>query len=276
MNFMLTPVVTVNEDDISIVITLNDGFQLEGDEDDITVWQDVELDDDNDPVLDEDGNEIPVQVDYDVEMDADGKNIVITLNDDGVNADPEDEDDVQPVPARMNEAVFVRIVGLKNPTGVGLQNLVSVKQGPYATAPYPEFMLGSELSTTVAGAAVRIKISTRAGSTIPPGDDIVVTLKDFILPATIDERQVLIDGAEAFGPGGLIDAYDGNPSAISISGDKINLVIPTTTGAGGDIDDGHTGWQHLHRHLQARCRYQEPHCQAGRQDAHSRRRGHRG
>ena len=161
MNFMLTPVVQVNEDDTSIVITLNDGFELEGTADDITVWQDVELDDDGDPVLDEDDNEIPVQVDYDVEIDADGKNIVITLNDDGVNADPEDEDDIQPVPARINEAVFVRIVGLKNPTGVASRTWSRSSRGTMLRLP--------TLSSCWAANSVPPLLVLRSGSRSAPG-----------------------------------------------------------------------------------------------------------
>ena len=238
MNFMFEPIVQVDDEDTSIVITLNEGFMfMDPEMQDITVWQSVKTDSAGDPVLDDDGNEIPIQVDYDVAMDADGKNIVITLNDDGKAPDEEDDENMETAPATDGETVYVRIGNLVNPFGVGEQTLATIKQGPYASIPYKEQMLGTEISTTVAGANVRIKVTAKAESNIPPGDDIVVTLTDFVLPDNISERQVIIDGAEDFGDS-LIDAYDGNPSAVSISGAKINLSIPTVRLNGVDIDHG--------------------------------------
>ena len=223
MEFQFSSVVNVNEN-TEIVITLDDRYVFEGDtEEDIVVWQLVKTDEDGDPVLDDDDNEIPIQVDYDVDMDDDGQNIVITLNDDSDGSDPDDDQNMETDPAGMG-TVMVKIGKLVNPNVVGSVDVVTVEQGGYASVSREEVFLGTEISTTVAGANVRVRITTRAGATIPPGDDIVVKLKDFVVPASIPVNQIIIDGAEDDEPGQSPgDAYDGNPAAVSISKTTVNL-----------------------------------------------------
>ena len=225
-NFM--PVVDPTDDD-PIVIALNDGF-VYPDHDDSWwgVWQMV-------------GGE-KMYRNARFSFDSDRTNVELRLlgssytrtNDDGSTTtfDPATEDAGN---------IYVEFRNLTNPNMVGSLTLATVTQPPYESVSAMTQMTGTEISTTTAGAPVRIKVTTKAAATIPPGDDIVVKLKDFVVPATIPVNQVIIDGAEDDDPASTPgDDYDGNPSAISISGTTVNLSIPTTRSNGEDILRGIT------------------------------------
>ena len=75
-----------------------------------------------------------------------------------------------------------------------------------------------------AGAAVSIDINVDAyGDGIPGGDDIIVELPKFGLPSSIDDSDVLLDSKVEGG-------YSGNPSDVTVSGQKITIEVPTREG----------------------------------------------
>ena len=99
-----------------------------------------------------------------------GKNIVITLNDDGVRPDPEDEDDMQLCARLATKQSYVRIVGLTNPIRRGLSRPWSrLSRGTLRRLAFLSSCWAANSVPPWLAAAVRIKISTRAGSDDSPG-----------------------------------------------------------------------------------------------------------
>ena len=94
---------------------------------------------------------------------------------------------------------------------------------PVIVTPPGRVKNGVELSSNDAGATVRIDIDVDADAAIAGGEDIVVELPKFGLPSSIDESDVLIDS----------DGYSGNPSDVTISGQKITIEVPTREGTSG-------------------------------------------
>ena len=229
MEFQFTSIVNVSNDN-PITITLDSRYGFEGTADDITIWQDVKRDPTNDrPILDADDNEIPIQVDF--EHSTSGGKLVISLINDGMNPDPDDATNTETLPVETGQ-VMVRIEKLTNPGKVGaIAPAVTVQQGSYAAVSYNIEQTGTEVSTTVAGEAVRVKVSTKAANDIPPGEDILVKLPGFVLPATIDEDQVILDG-------GRTGSYYGEPSSVTVSGTNVTLSIPTTQPNGNRVMTG--------------------------------------
>ena len=226
LSFNFKPVISGGAEP-PIVIELNDGFVM-GTDSVVTLTQMV------------DG--IPVDVYGEVTYDEDDRNAIsITLGETTDTADTPAAERRRAVDKDLGN-IYVSITGLTNPNTIGRDiNLVTVTQGNYAPASHSVRMTGTELSTTVAGDPVRIKISTQAPREIPAGDDIVVTLKNFILPATIAENQVIIDGGDVTAGDGVPDKderYYGIPSAVSVSGDKVTLSIPASYPDGSQVVNG--------------------------------------
>ena len=221
MTFSFTPAFSLDSDDAKITITLN-GFDTS--EASLSAEQtqagDVET----------------------VAEDVSATDDVFTLS---MRSLPDDAEDDADAPANImvgSGTVDVTIEGLTNPSSIGdIDNAVTVSQAPYADVMANISLVGTELSSNVAGDTVRIKISTIAGSEIPPGDDITVDLKSFVLPESIAREQVIIDGGDEIGGGadaGGTTPYYGNPAAVSISGSKVVLSIPIRDADGSRISDG--------------------------------------
>ncbi len=116
--------------------------------------------------------------------------------------------------------VTVTITDLTNPDTVGtVSSAIIVKQGEFAAVGATFRLQGAEISTETPGADVRVEISTGAGTQIPGGDDITVTLEGFGIPDTIEDSDVIIQTNR-----------NTNPSDVSVSGSTVTLSLPTTVG----------------------------------------------
>ena len=93
------------------------------------------------------------------------------------------------------------------------------------------------LNTALADAATKVELTgLMATEVIRGGNDIVITLPKFHIPASIAEDQIIIEEADDTPPAGAaqadIDAavasveYYGPPESVSVSGDKITLSVP--------------------------------------------------
>ena len=82
-----------------------------------------------------------------------------------------------------------------------------------------------EFSSKNAGAAVKITLTAEAGTdnALAGGDDIVVDLPGFVIPSSIDEDDVLIDGNLADAE---TDDFRGNPESVAVNDSKITLTLP--------------------------------------------------
>ena len=226
LSFNFKPVIA-GDADPPIKIELNPGFVM-GTDGEVTLKQ---IDGTN-----------SVDVYGEVTYDEDERNnILITLGE-TTDTDETPEAERRETSDTVSGNIHVVITDLINPTLIGRDiTLVTVTQGDHAEASVEVRMTGTELSTTVAGDPVRIKISTEATSEIPAGDDIVVTLKNFTLPATIAENQVIIDGGDVDDDVSTPDKdqrYYGIPSAVSVSGDKVTLSIPASYPDGSQVENG--------------------------------------
>ena len=126
----------------------------------------------------------------------------------------------------LTEELVVTIDKVTNPA-ISDEYDATLAQGSQAALTAQVSIHGATLSSNDPGAAVRIKIDQFADAEVPPGDDIVINLKDFGVPSTITESQVL------FGDAGDVEgvtttSYVGNPSEVSVSGKKITLTTPAT------------------------------------------------
>ena len=134
------------------------------------------------------------------------------------------------------QPVYVEISNLTNPDTVGLvAAAITVSQGTHTEASVSIRLTGVQVSSTVAGAAIRLKVSTLAANEIPPGEDIEVKLPGFVLPDTIDEDQVILDGGEG------TDRYYGPPSSVTVGSEKVTISIPTSYQNGEPVTDGVPG-----------------------------------
>ena len=135
--------------------------------------------------------------------------------------------------------VSVTISGLTNPANVGLiVDAIIVTQGGFASASSPVRLTGVQVSTTTAGAAVRVKISTKASSNIPPGEDIIVKLPGFTLPDSIDKEQILFDGGDPNLSDDVNQGFYGLPASVSVGSESITLSIPIAYPGGDPVTVG--------------------------------------
>ena len=90
------------------------------------------------------------------------------------------------------------------------------------------------LDTDLADAATKVELTdldARNASGIRGGNDIVITLPKFHIPASIDEDQIIVEEADdnatpdANGDDPTVDYY-GPPESVSVSGDKITITVP--------------------------------------------------
>ena len=173
---------------------------------------------------DVDGNKdyLDFEANYD-NPDTDEKEMLsITIKDNG-------DDDDMAGPVRPGGQVYVDIVDMTNPTTVAKSvNIVTVTQGNFAQVSASTRLTGTEVSSNVAGSPVRLSISTEATADIPPGDDIEVNLKGFIVPESIAAHQILISGGDTV-TGYTGQPFYGNPVAVAISGTKVTLTIPISS-----------------------------------------------
>ena len=148
---------------------------------------------------------------------------------DAVDAD-EDDDDVGAhtlITVHTFDAdkeVTVTVKGLTN-SDTGRIVTVTFRQGnqsPGAMATdevvAPPPVLSSVTSSTdKASTATRLTIVSKGDTLgeIGPGDEIVVNLKDFGLPTSIDTEDVTIDDGE----------WTSNPSAVRVSGDNVSITL---------------------------------------------------
>ena len=223
ITFEFPPVVNTEEQDIRI--TLHSGFKglPDASDPDIVVPPTLEA------LQEQSGiNEIVGNISFDAETNI----FTITAQTD------EDENDI----IRSDGPVTVTVSGLTNPDTVGLVvDAVTIKQGGHPASSANIRLTGTQISTTTAGAAVRVKVSTVADSVIPPGEDIRVDLEGFVLPESMEEDQVILDGGDRplDTPTEERGRYYGPPSSISIaSGRYVTLSIPTTYGNGNPVDAG--------------------------------------
>ena len=200
--------VLAGDADPGITIDLHEDFAYDGDKKSVTVQQ-----------MGDDGNEVDVAHMVDYNSKTDSKDFSITLVEDD---DPADDAEVT---AEAGKDVYVTIMGLTNPGTVGSGIvLVMVDQGGYASVDVPQLLTGVQVSTTTAGAAVRVKISTMADNAIPAGEDVIVNLPGFTLPDSIAREQVLFHG----GTGGFL----GNPASIAVGSKKVTLALPISHPSG--------------------------------------------
>ena len=126
--------------------------------------------------------------------------------------------------------------GLTLPDQAGRVDVFKVSQDNRSTGYYPWYLEGATLSSPDPAAAVRIEITSDADNTIPAGEDIVVTLKDFGVPATISEDSVLITGhgsREYAGPPADVVVGAGGKVTLSLAsrysnGDTAHPIYPGT------------------------------------------------
>ena len=216
MTFNFVPQV---DDDEAIVITLAAGYEyVAPDEDDedaehISVYQ---MDDD-------------VKVDLDFTSDNDPVSIRIMGND--------DDDDGGVGLDRDLDEIFVSIPNLTNTDAVGtVSGAATIQQGNFAPQPADVRQTGVQVSTTTAGAAAQVKISTIAEEAIRPGEDINVKLPGFILPDSIDKDQILFDGGGTADDGS--DGFYGLPGSVTVGKDAVTLVIPISYPNGDRVKAG--------------------------------------
>ena len=181
--------------------------------------------------LDDDDEEVALvfEAGYDDPDTNDNEQLTITImgdddDDGGVAVDPDLEE------------IYVDISNLTNSDTVGLiTDAIVIQQGQHSVSMTNIRQTGTQISTTTAGASVRVRVSTLADARVPPGEDILVDMQGFVLPDTIEEDQVIVDG----GDGTNDTRYYGPPSSISIAGGRwVTLSIPTSYPNGNPVLDG--------------------------------------
>ena len=137
-----------------------------------------------------------------------------------------------------NGNIFVEFRDLTNPGLVGQDiPLVTVTQGNYEPTTVKGLLTGVQVSTTTAGAAVRVKISTAAANNIPAGEDIIVDLPGFILPDSIAREQVLFNGGRA-NVGTTPQSFIGIPASVSVGTNAVTLALPIAYPDGTSVPMG--------------------------------------
>ena len=222
------------DDDPPIVIDLHDDFVLGGEDDYVLGTEATEEEDDEDATP---GDFILYQMDGEDRVyvygelssdDTDRNDVSITLRE---TTDVEKWDTA----TKARGTVYVEVRGLTNPTMVARSiTLVTITQGNFGSVSYSARLTGTEVSSNVAGSPVRLSISTEATADIPPGDDIEVNLKGFVVPESIAAHQILINGGDTV-PGYSGEPFYGNPVAVAISKTKVTLTIPVSNPDGSRV-----------------------------------------
>ena len=121
--------------------------------------------------------------------------------------------------AGVNQAggnIHVRISDVTLPAMSGDQDIATVVQGD-SSRTVSLNLTGVNLTSTEPSAAVRVEITTDAGTSVPAGEDIVVTLGGFGIPSTIDANSVLITSD-------WFNGYSGPPADIVV-GEKGKVTL---------------------------------------------------
>ena len=167
-------------------------------------------------------------VDVGGEVSVSSGNVITIMHDDTVDAD-----NVKKTTSggRNVGNVMVEISGLTNPSEDGmLEDAIVVTQDGFAPGmadltitkalEEPRVVLSSYKADT----EVKVTIHARTASRIRGGSDIDVTLDGFGIPdGGIDRDDVFIYGTGQ-------NAFFGNPSGVTVSGDKVTLTLPVTKG----------------------------------------------
>ena len=153
-----------------------------------------------------------------------GNDIILTL--DGGEMIEEGED---------YSITFREHVGLINPASVGTTTItvadqddedheidLEITRAPVVPGVTPKV----EISSYKADTSVEMTVFARAENRIRGGNDIVIDMDGFQVPATIDEEEVIVTG-----PG---TSFYGNPASVAVSGSNVTVTIPTKIiGQGG-------------------------------------------
>ena len=141
------------------------------------------------------------------------------------------EDDVNFV---AGESITVTITGLTNPSGNGPYP-VTIEEGTARGGPVTVNIAPVNLATdsTVPGKVVELNIEADLAADVR--DKIVVDLKDFGVPSSIDKDNIII--TEVTGTSATASTFiTGSPASVSVSGSKVTLTF-------GDLDGTQTGEQ---------------------------------
>ena len=95
----------------------------------------------------------------------------------------------------------------------------------------PETGTGIKLSSQEPGARVQIIIRASAAVAIGPNQDIMVDLSAFRVPATIPDAVIDISS----------DGFDGNPSNVVVTGNKVTMTVPNVKANGDDQNESVMG-----------------------------------